>query len=69
MRNLIALVLLCCSFITNSQQGDFLLTEHQPRLSNLDNSNFEIINDLKGRICIANRSGVLKYDGEIWDFY
>ena len=69
MRNLAALILIFFSFIPRAQQGDFLLTEHLPRLSNLDNSNFEIINDLKGRICIANRSGVIKYDGEAWDFY
>jgi len=69
MRSFITLTLALCSFLAHSQQGDFLLTDHLPRLSNLDNSNFEIINDLKGRICIANRSGVLKYDGEAWDFY
>lgn len=54
---------------TYAQQGDFLLTHHFPRHSNIDNSNFEITSDKYGRLCIANRSGVLKYDGEAWDFY
>ncbi|GAB4237678.1 MAG: hypothetical protein Tsb0034_12920 [Ekhidna sp.] len=52
-----------------SQQGDFLLTQHFPQNSNIDNSHFELTSDSKGRICIANRSGILKYDGEAWDFY
>lgn len=67
----ISSTLIIC-FVTLSafaQRGDFLLTEHFPRHSNIDNSNFEIINDHKGRICVANRSGVLKYDGDAWDYY
>lgn len=56
-------------FTLAAQQGDFLLTDHFPLSSNLDNTNFEIINDSKGRLCIANRGGVLKYDGESWDFF
>lgn len=62
----LACLVLSCSF---AQKGDFLLTNHFPRHSNIDNSNFEIISDNNGRLCIANRSGVLKYDGEVWDFY
>ncbi len=58
-------------FITSifAQKGDFLITNHLPKHSNIDNSNFEITSDSKGRLCIANRSGVLKYDGEAWDYY
>ena len=52
-----------------AQKGDFLLTNHSPRHSNLDNSNFEITSDSHGRLCIANRAGILKYDGEAWDYY
>ncbi|MEO9869117.1 triple tyrosine motif-containing protein [Ekhidna sp.] len=66
----ILLVFFFLPFITlKAQQGDFLLTHHFPRHSNIDNSNFEITNDNYGRLCIANRSGVLKYDGEAWDYY
>lgn len=51
------------------QQGDFILTHHAPRNSEIDNINFEIKADNNGIICIANRFGVLKYDGREWDFY
>jgi hypothetical protein len=51
------------------QQGDFILTHHSPRNSEIDNVNFEIKADKNGIICIANRFGVLKYDGREWDFY
>ncbi|MEO9484411.1 MAG: triple tyrosine motif-containing protein [Ekhidna sp.] len=66
---LIAFTCLLFSSISFAQKGDFLLTHHFPRHSNIDNSNFEITSDSYGRLCIANRSGVLKYDGEAWDFY
>lgn len=65
---LVTTAFLILSF-SQAQQGDFLLTHHFPQNSNIDNSNFEIISDSYGRLCIANRSGVLKYDGEAWDYY
>ena len=69
MRKLYFTILITLALVAHSQQGDFLLTEHFPQESNIDNTNFEIINDNLGRLCVANRSGVLKYDGEAWDFY
>lgn len=70
MRHLFTAILLCLiSTYSFAQKGDFLLAHHFPRHSNIDNSNFEITSDSYGRLCIANRSGVLKYDGEVWDFY
>lgn len=69
MRKLYITILIILANTAFSQQGDFLLTEHFPQQSNIDNTNFEIINDNQGRLCVANRSGVLKYDGEAWDFY
>ncbi len=52
-----------------AQTGDFILTHHSPKHSEIDNINFEIKADKNGLICIANRFGVLKYDGIEWDFY
>ena len=52
-----------------AQTGDFILTHHSPKHSEIDNINFEIKADRNGIICIANRFGVLKYDGNDWDFY
>ncbi len=69
MRNFYFTLFITLTSLSFSQQGDFLLTEHTPHFSNIDNSNFEIISDNQGQLCIANRSGVLKYDGEAWDFF
>ncbi len=52
-----------------AQKGDFLLTHHFPSYPNIDNTNFEIISDNNGLICLANRSGVLTYDGDSWDYF
>lgn len=57
------------SMQTIAQTGDFILTHHSPKHSEIDNINFEIKADQNGLICIANRFGVLKYDGLEWDFY
>lgn len=67
----ISSTLLACFLVISlhAQQGDFLLTDHLPSYSNIDNTSFAITNDGKGRICVANRAGVLKYDGQAWDFY
>ena len=66
------LFLICClviSFGSIAQKGDFILSHHAPKHSEVDNVNFEIISDNNGIICVANRFGVLKYDGQNWDFY
>ncbi len=57
------------SFGSTAQKGDFILTHHAPKHSEIDNVNFEVITDNNGIICVANRFGVLKYDGQNWDFY
>ncbi|MEP1034478.1 triple tyrosine motif-containing protein [Ekhidna sp.] len=60
---------LLASMSIMAQTGDFILTHHSPKHSEIDNINFEIKADKNGLICIANRFGVLKYDGIEWDFY
>lgn len=45
------------------------MTHHAPKHSEIDNVNFEITADQNGIICIANRFGVMKYDGHEWNFY
>ncbi|WP_421764092.1 triple tyrosine motif-containing protein [Ekhidna sp.] len=67
-----ALIFFATSFISMlsiAQTGDFILSHHSPKHSEIDNINFEIKADKNGIICIANRFGVLKYDGVEWDFY
>jgi hypothetical protein len=69
MRKLLYSTFLLLSIFASSQRGDFLITEHSPQALTIDNTNFEIISDNQGLLCIANRSGVLKYDGNSWDYY
>ena len=69
MRTLCSLIAFFLITSLTGQQGGYLLKHHAPNLSNIDNTSFEIVNDAKGRICVANKSGILKYDGEAWDFY
>lgn len=63
-------VLLLMSFgnILKAQTGDLLLSHHSLDVEGLDNMNFEILVDSNGLLCLANRSGVLLYDGVRWDF-
>ncbi|PIB34116.1 hypothetical protein BFP72_01075 [Reichenbachiella sp. 5M10] len=51
-----------------AQQGDLFLTHHQLDLEGLDNLNFDIASNHNGQLCIANRSGLLFYDGDKWDY-
>ena len=53
----------------HSQTGEFLLSHQNPRLKNVDNINFEMAIDKNGLLCVANRNGVLKFDGVMWDFF
>lgn len=51
-----------------AQTGDSFLSHHSMDIDGLDNTNFEIAVDRNGMLCLANRSGVLLYDGDQWDF-
>lgn len=69
MKKLPALLCILLSNLIFAQKGDFLLKHHFPTQPNIDNTNFEIISDNNGLICLANRAGVLTYDGDTWDFF
>jgi len=60
------LLLLFRTFISLAQQGDFLIAQHT--LEGGDHTNFDIISDNNGLICLANRSGIYRYDGDTWDY-
>lgn len=68
-RVFLCLLLIIVYQVAPAQTGDFILTHHSPKHSEIDNINFEITADKNGIICIANRFGVLKYDGNEWSFY
>ncbi|MEL6533902.1 MAG: triple tyrosine motif-containing protein [Bacteroidota bacterium] len=50
-----------------AQEGNFLLTHHIPRALGLDHTNFDVVYDKNGLVNVANRKGILRYDGHSWD--
>lgn len=69
-KSFVYLVLLfLTSLQLSAQTGDFILTHHAPLHSEIDNVNFQITSDNNGIICVANRFGLLKYDGAEWNFH
>lgn len=66
-RLLLFVQLLCLSYLTNAQSGDFYLKEFSIHLPNIDNDNYAIVQDEVGRMRIANRKGLLKFDGTFWE--
>lgn len=68
MKRLLLLVqLLCLSYLGYAQSGDFYLKEFSIHLPNIDNDNYAIVQDEVGRMRIANRKGLLKFDGTFWE--
>jgi hypothetical protein len=69
VNNYIALFLLLCSgLISKAQEGDYYLTHHNPPAELVDNINFNMLQDQNGIIWIANRKGIVQYDGNSWTF-
>lgn len=68
--NYLTVLVLSLGFtVAHAQSGDFILTHHAPKHSEIDNINFDITGDNNGLICIANRFGLIRYDGMEWEFY
>lgn len=49
-----------------AQEGDLFLTHHHHNIPGLDDVNYQIKSDSKGQLYIANRSGIIQYDGLTW---
>jgi len=68
----LTLGLFLCLFVKpialSAQEGDFLLTHHTLDVEGLDNINFEMVSNANGQLVMANRSGVLLYDGAKFDY-
>ncbi|GEM_PF-2401383 len=58
-----------CITLCFGQVGDLFLSHHRPDGEGLDNLNFDMAVNFGGLLYIANRSGVLIYDGKTWDFH
>ncbi|MEP2023279.1 MAG: triple tyrosine motif-containing protein [Reichenbachiella sp.] len=70
MRRVTLFIFLVCwlfSFAGSyAQEGDLFLTHHHHNIPGLDDVNYQIKSDSKGQLYIANRSGVIQYDGNTW---
>lgn len=55
--------------VSFSQTGYFITSEHNHHIPNVDHSIFDIKKDQNGLLCMANRSGIMDYDGQDWSFY
>ena len=49
-----------------AQSGNYFMTQYTPTLKSIDNINFEIVQDNQGLINVANRAGLLRFDGRNW---
>ena len=59
-------IVLSCS-TTFAQSGSYFMTNFSHNDESVDNTNFDIVQDNKGVICIANRAGILRFDGNSWE--
>jgi len=50
-----------------AQDGSYFLTHYTSGDQNINNVNFDIAQTQRGIICIANRSGIIQFDGKNWD--
>jgi len=67
MKHLLIFLFYFLCFTTFAQEGDYFLTHYAPGAENIDNKNFDIKQGNDGIIYIANRSGVLLFDGKNWE--
>ena len=49
-----------------AQSGSYFMTQYNPAEHNFDNFNYQLYQDSRGVMHIANRRGVLHYDGNDW---
>ncbi len=68
MKYILLLIVCISQFQAAAQKGDYLLTHFKPDVVGLDNSNFDIAVDANGLLSMANRSGLIQFDGEHWDY-
>jgi hypothetical protein len=72
MKTMIYRLFIVVSFILSgmslvfAQSGTYFMTHYNPAEHNFDNSNYSILQDDRGVMHIANRQGVLHYDGNAW---
>lgn len=69
----IVILVFLCIILTRMdafcQDGDYFLTHHLPSSDLFDNVNFSLVQDQHGILWIANRKGVIQYDGQTWTLF
>ena len=50
-----------------AQQGGYFLSHHKPQ-GTFDEVSFDILQDDTGIMYVANRTGIIIFDGKHWDF-
>ncbi len=50
-----------------AQNGDYFMTHHSHKSELIDHTNFDLIQDNFGIINIANRAGLVRFDGHSWE--
>ena len=70
MRNIILLICtLNLSLTSLAQQGDYYISEFIPKGNADAEANFDLVQRPDGVIAIANRGGLLLFDGKNWDMH
>ncbi len=70
MKNLSVILLVCFyGFFCKAQDGDFFVTTYIPQLPNIDHLYFDMDFSSRDELVVANKAGVIKFDGLEWDFY
>lgn len=68
IKPVIALCMMLWAFASNGQDGYFFINHFSPSQNGFDNINFDLIQDEDGVIYVANRNGMVRFDGKNWDF-
>ena len=64
---LFALLLSISSHESLGQSGSLFIANHSPADHSFDNYNYDVLENEKGLILMANRRGLLSFDGKSWD--
>ena len=62
----ILLLSVIAPIIVVAQEGNYYLTHFNPAEQNFDNYNYDLTQDNLGIVHVANRQGLMSFDGETW---
>lgn len=67
MKGVATFLLVLCAHFLFAQDGGYFLTHYASSDPDINNVNFDIAQNNQGLICIANRAGVIQFDGKNWE--